>query len=225
MDLKRKAAEEAVRLIEENTIIGLGAGSTVAYVIDLLDKRIKDGLKVEVVTSSFSTKLHCLNKNITVKDHSTIGAIHLYLDGCDQFDRDLNALKSGGAVHTQEKLLASMANEFIILGDQSKYVQQLEPKYPVVVDVIPNALFFVLKRIKDFFPESKPHIRKAEKKDGAVITENGNIVVDIFFRDYSKLKTINPTLKSIPGIIETSLFIGLASKAILGTPEGIRIIT
>jgi ribose 5-phosphate isomerase A len=225
MDLKRKAAEEAVRLVQENTIIGLGAGSTVAYVIDLLEKRIKDGLKVDVITSSFSTKLHCLNKNIPVKDHSTIEEISLYLDGCDQFDRDLNALKSGGAVHTQEKLLASMANEFVILGDESKYVEKLDSKYPVVVDVIPDALFFVLKRIKEAFPHSKAHIRKAEKKDGAVITENGNIVVDIFFKDYNNLKIINPILKSIPGIVETSLFIGLASKAILGTSEGIRIIT
>jgi ribose 5-phosphate isomerase A len=225
MDLKRKAAEEAVRLIRENTIIGLGAGSTVAYVIDLLDKRIKDGLKVEVITSSFSTKLHCLNKNIPVRDHSTIEEISLYFDGCDQFDRDLNALKSGGAVHTQEKVLASMANEFIILGDDSKYVQHLDPKYPVVVDVIPEALFFVLKKIKNSFNDVKVQIRKAEKKDGAVITENGNIVVDIHFRHYDDIKIINPTLKSIPGIIETSLFIGLASKAILGTHEGVRIIS
>ena len=223
MDLKKAAAEAAVNLIHDNSIIGFGAGSTIAYAIEILQQKIAAGLSVKVVTSSFSTKLLCIERNIPVEDHGTIKEIDLYFDGCDQFDKDLNALKSGGAIHTKEKILASMAREFIIIGDDSKYVEKLDGKYPVVIDVLPEALFFVQRKINEIFPEARVELRKSVKKDGAVITENGNLVLDIFFKNFDQLKIINPSLKSIPGVVETSLFIGLASKAILGTKDGIRI--
>jgi ribose 5-phosphate isomerase A len=224
MDFKKLAAKEAVKLIKNNSVIGFGAGTTIRYAIEFLHEQIHSGFKVKVVTSSFSTKLLCMEKNLMIEDHSQLSEIDLYFDGCDQFDKDLNALKSGGAIHTREKLLASMAKEFIIIGDDSKYVEKLDGRYPIVIDVLPDALFFVLKRIREMFPDANAEIRRGDKKDGAVITENGNVILDIFLRNLENVKAIDVSLKSIPGVIETSLFIGLVSKAILGTKEGVKIL-
>src|SRR4051794_15765684 len=120
MDSKRKAAEEASKLIKHGNLIGLGAGSTIAYLIEFITERISEGLQIHVVSSSFATKQLCISRNIPIADISTLSSIDVYFDGCDQFDEELNALKSGGAIHTREKLLASMAEEFIIVGDESK---------------------------------------------------------------------------------------------------------
>ena len=126
MDPKKLAALEAVKLIEPDTKVGLGAGSTIAHLTDFLAKKIEEGLRVEIFTSSDETAARLSAKGIPVSDIGRVTRLHVYLDGCDQFDRRLNALKSGGGIHTSEKLFASMADAFILIGDHSKCVENLE---------------------------------------------------------------------------------------------------
>jgi len=222
MDFKQQAAQAAAALIKDGSIIGLGAGSTMVHMVSSLKEEKDKGLSFKVLTSSFATRQLLLKSGFAVLNTSDIEAIDIYFDGCDQFDVNLNALKSGGGIHTQEKLLATMAKEFVIVGDESKFSGKLETKFPLVIEVLPQAASFVPTRVQSFFPGVKTLMRLGDKKDGAVITENGNYLFDLWFNDWPELSKLNPVLKNIPGIVETSLFYNIAAKAIIAGESGVR---
>src|ERR1700681_2201975 len=122
MDLKREAARVAFTLVTNNTLIGLGDGSTVRLLAGFLIDGMRAGLKVSIYTSSLQTQDFLLAAGINVNDISRADSLDLYFDGCDQIDSQLNALKSGSGIHTMEKLMASMAKKFVIIADDSKFV-------------------------------------------------------------------------------------------------------
>ena len=126
MSLKKEAALKAISFIKPRQLVGLGAGSTIAFIVELLSEQVKAGLELNVLTSSFSTNQLLLQKGFSVLPVADVEEIDIYFDGCDQVDHHLNALKSGGGIHTKEKLLASMATQFILAGDESKYVAHLQ---------------------------------------------------------------------------------------------------
>ena len=181
MNFKQQAAAKAIALVNENDIIGLGAGSTMAYVAAFLKKRIAEGLIVRLVTSSFTTRQLLLKENLPVLPMGQIKEIDIYFDGCDQFDKQLNALKSGGGIHTQEKLLASMAKQFVLVGDETKLVEIFDPKFPLVVEILPQSLAYVPFKIEKLFRGVRNFMRMSDKKDGPVVTENGNYLLDVYF--------------------------------------------
>ncbi len=223
MDAKKRAAEGTIPFLRNKSLIGLGAGSTIAHLVEILNEH-KNETPVKYLTSSFNT-LQLLRKyDFDVIPINSVAAIDIYVDGCDQVDRNLNALKSGGGIHTSEKLLASMAKEFIIVGDEGKYVDDFDSRFPVVIDVLPEAFNFVLAQLAMLYPGVKTALRLSDKKDGPVITDHGNYLVDIWFQSWPELSGLNLTLKSITGIIETSLFCDLAHKAILTGKDDIRIL-
>ena len=224
MNLKKEAALKAIIFIKHQSSIGIGAGSTMAFMVELLASEAMRGMEVKVCTPSFTTRNLLLQNNLTVASIADVEEIDLYFDGCDQMDKNLNALKSGGGIHTQEKLMASMAKQFILVGDEAKYSDQLNSTYPIVIDFLPEALRYVPSRIKHLFPEVKMALRMSDKKDGAVITNNGNYLLDVWFNKWPHLSTINPLFKEINGVVETSLFYDLAHKAIIAGQEGVRII-
>ena len=224
MNFKREAAAKAITLVNENDIVGLGAGSTMAYAVEFLKKRIADGLSIKLVTSSFTTRQLLLKENLPVFSTDQLKEIDIYFDGCDQFDKQLNALKSGGGIHTQEKLLASMAKQFVLVGDETKLVDVFDIKFPLVIEMLPQSLLYVPFKIENCFPGVKTSMRMGDKKDGPVVTENGNYLLDIFFESWPALDSINQSLKDITGIVETSLFFGLASKAIIAGEIGVKVL-
>lgn len=221
--LKQAAAKEAVKLITTGNIIGFGAGSTIAHLIHYLQEEKALAQSITAVTSSFNTHLLLQEHGFKIMDIGSCSSLDIYFDGCDQFDHQLNALKSGGGIHTREKLLAAMATRFIIIGDGSKYVEQLYTTFPVVVEVIPEAVHFVMKQVRSTFDTANPVIRLSNKKDGAVITENGNLLIDIWFSAFPPIENINPMLKTIPGILETSLFYNMAQEAVVAGKNGVEI--
>ena len=224
MNFKQQAAAKAIALVNENDIIGLGAGSTMAYVAAFLKKRIAEGLIVRLVTSSFTTRQLLLKENLPVLPMGQIKEIDIYFDGCDQFDKQLNALKSGGGIHTQEKLLASMAKQFVLVGDETKLVEIFDPKFPLVVEILPQSLAYVPFKIEKLFRGVRNFMRMSDKKDGPVVTENGNYLLDVYFESWPGLPGINQSLKSIAGVVETSLFYGLAGKAIVAGEKGVIVL-
>ncbi|HSN07929.1 MAG TPA: ribose 5-phosphate isomerase A [Hanamia sp.] len=224
MNFKQEAAAKAITLVNENDIVGLGAGSTMAYAIEFLKRRIEDGLIVKLVTSSFTTHQLLVKENLPVLPTNLFKEIDIYFDGCDQFDKQLNALKSGGGIHTQEKLLASMAKQFVLVGDNTKLVDSFDVNYPLVIEMLPQSLSFVPFKIETLFPEVKTSIRMGDKKDGPVITQNGNYLLDVYFESWSELHHINQSIKNITGVVETSLFYGLASKAIIAGENGVIVL-
>lgn len=224
MSLKKEAALKAISFIKPRQLVGLGAGSTIAFIVELLSEQVKAGLELNVLTSSFSTNQLLLQKGFSVLPLADVEKIDIYFDGCDQVDHHLNALKSGGGIHTKEKLLASMATQFILAGDESKYVAQFTTACPLVIEFLPEGLRYVPARIQQLFADAKVVMRMSDKKDGAVITENGNYLVDVWFGSWPELSQLNPMMKSITGVVETSLFYNLAHKAIIAGNDGVKII-
>lgn len=224
MNFKQQAAAKAITLISENNIVGLGAGSTIAFVVEFLKKEIGKGLSLKLVTSSFTTMQLLLKEKLPVLPTSIFNEIDIYFDGCDQFDKQLNALKSGGGIHTQEKLLASMAKQFVLVGDESKLVDTFDTKYPLVLEILPQAIAFVPYKIEKLYKSKNISMRMNDKKDGPVITENGNYLLDVYFENWPGLAEINPACKNITGIVETSLFYGLARKAIIAGEKGVEVL-
>lgn len=223
-DLKQVAAKAAMDFIKPGQLIGVGAGSTIAHLVNFLKEEVTLAKSITTVTSSFNTRQLLLENGFHTKEIGEVSQLDIYFDGCDQFDHQLNALKSGGGIHTREKLLAAMADKFILIGDGAKYVGQLYTTFPVVIEVIPEALPFVMLQLKKTFSLANPVIRMSNKKDGAVITENGNLLIDIFFRSFPPLDSLNERLKEIPGILETSLFYNMAHAAIIAGKKGVEII-
>lgn len=224
MNFKQQAAAAAITLVKENDVVGLGAGATIAYAVEFLKKEIDGGLSIKFVTSSNLTRDLLLKENLPVLATAAFSEINIYIDGCDQFDKQLNALKSGAGIHTQEKLLASMAKIFVLSGDETKLVDTFEIKYPLAVEILPQSLSFVPLKVASLFQGVQTSIRADGKNDAPVITKNGNYLLDIYFKRWPVLSMINPTLKNISGIVETSLFYAMAHKAIIAGENGIRIL-
>ena len=224
MDLKKQAAIKAVSFIKHQQLVGLGAGSTIAFMVELLSEQVKGGLDIKVLTSSFITRQLLLQKGFTVLPAADVEKIDVYFDGCDQVDHNLHALKSGGGIHTKEKLLASMATQFILAGDERKYVEQFTTACPLVIEFLPEALRYIPARIQQLFADAKMGMRMSDKKDGAVITHNGNYLLDVWFGRWPELSQLNSQIKKITGVVETSLFYNLAHKAIIAGSDGVKII-
>jgi ribose 5-phosphate isomerase A len=224
MDLKKEAAAKAITLISDNSTVGLGAGSTIAYMVDFLKKEIENGLQVKFVTSSFSTRQLLLQNQFYILSAASLDKIDIYFDGCDQLDKKLNALKSGGGIHTQEKLLACMANLFVLIGDETKLVENFDTRFPLVIEILPEAFSFAPAKIPSLFQGVRSAYRISDKKDGLVMTDNGNYLLDIWFDKWPDLTTINPVLKTLTGVVETSLFYNLADKAIIAGEDGVKIL-
>lgn len=224
MDFKKAAAEKAVSFIQTNKLIGVGAGSTMAHIAALLYEKISQGLKIKVLTSSYTTRQLLEGFGINVVETNTVSSIDIYFDGCDQVDKNLNALKSGGGIHTQEKILASMAKEFMIVGDESKYVHSFNIRYPLVIEILPQAIRYVTSIIEKEYPGVATSVRINDKRGGAVLSDNGNYLLDVFFKQWPELSALSNTVKAITGVVETSLFYNIASTFIMGSKGGVQII-
>jgi ribose 5-phosphate isomerase A len=224
-DYKQAAAREAAKLIRPGDTVGLGAGSSMTHLIAAIKDDPETFRSLKTVTSSFNTRQRLLQEGFRVVESGWLSRVDWYFDGCDQFDRRLNALKSGGGVHAAEKILAAMADQFVLVGDSSKRVDRLDATYPLVVEVVPEALAYVSDRMQQFFNPSRSELRLSDKKDGAVITERGNFLIDNWFATFPEPAMLNERVIAIPGILEHSLFYNMAHRAVIAGPDGIQTLT
>jgi ribose 5-phosphate isomerase A len=223
MDVKKEAARVASTMVDENTSVGLGDGSTVRLLAEYLIHRMNAGLEIRLFTSSLQTFEFLRRRDVLVNDISRTDALDIYFDGCDQVDGQLNALKSGSGIHTMEKLLASMAKKFVIIGDESKFVQKLDSKFPLVLEVLPQADAFVQRIMLSLFPGCRFTVRKVQDtEDKPVLTRNGNHLIDCFFQEWPELEMIQIQSKKITGVVEISLFYHMANEAIIAGNDGIK---
>lgn len=219
-NLKKICAKEALKQIKPNSIIGLGGGSTISYLVGYIKE---ENINVKIVTPSIKTKSLCFNNGLEVLHTSLVDEVDIAFDGCDEVDEILNAIKSGGGIHTKEKLIASMAKEYILLIDDSKYVNTLTSKYPIVLEIIEDSLSYVQKEVKKL--GGNPKARSSIAKDGYTITEGGNLLIDVTFEDIQDAYELEKNLKSICGVIDTSLFIDKVTKVLITGKDGTRIIS
>jgi len=223
-DYKMEAAKAAIKLIKPGQTIGLGAGSTIANLLSLLAAEGSLAASLTFVSSSFKTTGLIREHGFNVQSIALTKGPDIYFDGCDQFDLELNALKSGGGIHTSEKILAAMAAEFILIGDAGKFVTSLDTTYPLVIEALPAALQLVMQQLSSHFPDAKITIRMSDKKDGAAISDNGNMLLDVYFTELMALDQLNVLVKMIPGVVEHSLFYRMAAKAVIAGPAGVKVI-
>ena len=140
-------------------------------------------------------------------------------DGADEVDGEFNLIKGGGAAHTKEKIVDYAAKEFIVIVDESKVVENLGA-FPVPVEVIPDASRIVIQTLEDMGAECE--IRMAQRKDGPVITDNGNFVIDAKFSEIESPSHLEIDLNSIPGVVENGIFSQMVDRVIVGTSEGTK---
>ena len=218
--MKKAVAEAAVNQVASNMIVGLGSGSTAAIMIKTLANKIKAGelKKIRGVPTSFQSEVLALELGIPLIDLVSVSQIDLAIDGADEVNPDYQLIKGGGACHVREKLVASKANKLLIVVDQTKLVRTLNEGFPLPVEVLPSAW----KQVKDVIEEmdAKCKLRMAEKKAGPVVTDQGNLILDVLFNGgINNPKEIEQQINNIPGVLENGLFVDLTHKVLVGKVE------
>jgi len=218
--MKQIVADAAIKEVESEMILGLGSGSTAALMIKSLADEIHSGkLKhIRGVATSFQSEVLALELEIPLIDLAWVSRIDLAIDGADEVDPAFQLIKGGGACHVREKLVASKAEKLLIVVDESKMVQNLNKTFPLPVEVLPNAW----KQIKDMISEMDgcSTLRMAKKKAGPVVTDQGNLILDVLFNDGIKNpKDIERSINNIPGVLENGLFVDITDKVLVGKIE------
>ena len=218
--MKQVVADAAIRDVENDMILGLGSGSTAALMIKSLSEEIRLGKlqNIRAVATSFQAEVLALQLNIPLIDLASVSHIDLAIDGADEVDPGFNLIKGGGACHVREKLVASIADQLLIVVDETKLVQNLNKSFPLPVEVLPNAWKQVQEMISEMNGSSS--LRMATKKAGPIVTDQGNLILDVLFNDGIKNpKDIEMTINNIPGVLENGLFVDLTDKVLVGKIE------
>ncbi|QIB72936.1 ribose-5-phosphate isomerase RpiA [Halogeometricum borinquense] len=218
-DQKRRAAERAADLVETGATVGLGTGSTAAFAIRALGRAVEDGLDIRGVPTSFASRELAREEGIPLVAVDEVETIDVAIDGADQLDGDLNLIKGGGAAHAREKIVDAMADRFVVVADPSKVTETLERAVPL--EVLPDARTAAAARVSELGGEAT--LRRAERKDGPVVTDNGNLVLDCEFGQISDPESLAADLSATPGVVEHGLFVGLADEAYIGTDDGVDV--
>jgi ribose 5-phosphate isomerase A len=221
---KRAAGYRAADMIEEGMVVGLGTGSTVYFTIERLSERVKGGLKIMGIPTSYQTATRAREAKIPLTTLDDNPVIDIAVDGADEVDPKLRLIKGRGAAHLREKCVAAAAKHFVVVVDEQKVVKKLGAA-AVPVEVLPFAITPVLVQLRGL--GGIPIIREAVRKDGPVITDNGNFVVDCRFKDIKNPEKLEAILASIPGIVESGLFCGFTKKTtvIIGGLKKVKIIS
>ncbi|WP_417659582.1 ribose-5-phosphate isomerase RpiA [Pseudidiomarina sp.] len=210
--LKKQAAEAALKYIEPNTIVGVGTGSTVNFFIDAL-ATMKNDIEAAVSSSEESTK-RLKAHGIEVVELNNVGSLPVYVDGADEIDEHLRMVKGGGGALTREKIIAAVADKFICIADESKVVGRLG-NFPVPVEVIPMARSYVARQIVKLGGD--PVWRQG------FVTDNGNVILDIHNFDILDPVQLEQQLNSIVGVVTNGLFAKRgANIAIIASPAGLK---
>jgi ribose 5-phosphate isomerase A len=219
--LKEKVGKEASNLIKDGQVVGLGTGSTTHHFIKFLGQRVEnEDLDIMGIPTSFQSLILAREAGIkitTLDEHD----IDIAVDGADEVSPNLDLIKGGGAAHTLEKLVDSSADEFVVIVDDSKMVDKLG-NFPVPIEIIPDSLRLVKNAVIEM--GGVPELRMGIQKDGPVITDNGNFVLDTKFDDILNPYELEIELNTIPGVLENGIFAGITDKVIVGKETGNEII-
>lgn len=224
--LKRQAAARALESVRDGMKLGLGTGSTAKHFVDLLGERVRAGLKVVGVPTSEATRIQASECGIRLTTLDDVDRLDLTVDGADEIDRALDAIKGGGGALLREKIVAVASDRMIVIADDTKWVDALG-RYPLPVEVIPFGLAATQRAIAGAFAQSGVSGQMVLRKgrDGHVfVTDGGHWIIDAHLGRIEDAPRLAALLNPIPGVVEHGLFIGLASTAILAGAQGIRVV-
>jgi len=221
--LKLLVAREALKHVKDGMVLGLGSGSTAETFTRLLAERVaEESLDVIVIPTSLETERVALELGLEVSSINEYPEPDLAVDGADAVDRDLNLIKGGGACLGREKVIDYAAKEFIVIVDERKLVGNIFEK-PVPVEVAPFAWRRVVKDLKRF---GSARLRvSGGGKYGPVVTDNGNLILDLTVEADIEPSRLEIEVNSVPGVFENGVFaIRKPSKVLIGTREGVKIL-
>ncbi|RZN13821.1 MAG: ribose-5-phosphate isomerase RpiA [Methanosarcinales archaeon] len=212
---KQIAGEYAAHLVNDGDIVGLGTGSTTAYAIKELGQMIKTDFKILGVPTSHQSRFLAIECGIPLTSLDEHPLLDISIDGSDQVDKKLNVIKGGGGAHMLEKIIAQSSKRYVIVVDDEKLTDHLN--YSVAVEVLPIALSFVRERLKII--GGKPVLRSAVRKDGPVITDHGNFIVDVDFGVIDFPEKLEVELSCCTGVMEHGIF-SFVNEVYVGTKNG-----
>ncbi|NWF72074.1 MAG: ribose-5-phosphate isomerase RpiA [Nitrospirae bacterium] len=217
--LKERAARAAVEYVKDGYVVGLGTGSTARYVVLALGGRVKAGLKIRGVPTSRETAELAAQQGIPLIDQDNAWVIDVAIDGADQADPGLNLIKGGGGALLKEKIVAASAKQFIVMVDHTKRVPVLGGSFPLPIEVIPFGWGSTAREIEAL---TKSRVVLRERNGVPFRTESGNLIVDVHIDRIDQPRDLEISLNTIPGIVETGLFVNRTDVLIVGTPQGVE---
>lgn len=215
--MKQAVAEAAVEQFRDGMIVGLGSGSTAALMIQGLGQRLASGQLKDIVgvTTSFQGEVLAAELGIPLLSLNAVDRIDLAIDGADEVDPSFQLIKGGGACHVQEKLVAARADRFIVVVDSTKLVDRLNLGFLLPVEVLPGAWRQVQQQLTGM--NGAAELRMAQRKAGPVVTDQGNLVLDVRFNGgIADPVALEREINNIPGVLENGLFVNLADDVLVG---------
>lgn len=215
--MKQAVAEAAVEQFRDGMIVGLGSGSTAALMIEGLGQRLAAGQLKDIVgvTTSFQGEVLAAELGIPLRSLNAVERIDLAIDGADEVDPAFQLIKGGGACHVQEKLVAARAERFVVVVDSTKLVDRLNLGFLLPVEVLPGAWRQVQQQLSVMHGSAE--LRMAQRKAGPVVTDQGNLVLDVRFEGgIADPVVLERKINNIPGVLENGLFVNLADEVLVG---------
>ena len=229
---KMQAARRAVEEIEDGMVVGLGTGSTANIFIELLAKRLAHGIHIRTVPTSHATEALARHHGLVLAPHAA--TVDIMVDGVDEIDSSLHAIKGGGGALVREKIVAATARHMVVIADSSKKVARLG-KFPLAVAVLPFAHAMTAAKLAEALaqnaeamkkdalppPPASGKIQLRKNQDGTPFTDdNGNYIYDLDFGAIAQLPRLSAHLSAIPGVVDHGLFVGFIAKAFIGVGDG-----
>jgi ribose 5-phosphate isomerase A len=220
---KRRAGEAAAAEVDDGDVVGLGTGSTAAHAIRALGRAVDSGLDIEGIPTSYQSRQLAREAGVPL---TTLEAAtpDLAIDGADQFaggdGGPFHLVKGGGAAHAREKVVDTAADRLLVVADESKRAAELDHAVPV--EVLPDAVPVVERAVAELGGE--PALRAAERKDGPVVTDNGNLVLDCAFGSIAEPAALAADLSACPGVVEHGIFVDCTTAVYVGGADGVEVL-
>jgi len=215
---KEAAGRRAAEFVEDGMTLGLGTGSTVFFTLQALGERVSDGLRIRCVPTSIDTEVRAKEFGIPLVTLEEVRELDLTIDGADEIDPDFHMIKGGGGALLREKIVARASNRVVIVADSGKVVDRLGLKFLLPIEVVPFARHVITRELEKL--GGTPVLRIADKNK-TYLTDNGNEILDTRFENgIEDPPALERTLASIPGIVESGIFVGLAHVLVVGNDGG-----
>ncbi|MEB3165230.1 MAG: ribose-5-phosphate isomerase RpiA [Cyanobacteriota bacterium] len=215
--MKQAVATAATEQIRSGMVVGLGSGSTAALMIQALGAKLKSGELTGItgVTTSFQGEVLAAELGIPLQSLNAVDRIDLAIDGADEVDPAFQLIKGGGACHVQEKLVARRAERFVVVVDSTKLVDTLNLGFLLPVEVLPGAWRQVRAQLGEMGGDAE--LRMAVRKAGPVVTDQGNLVLDVRFAGgISDPVSLEKEINNLPGVLENGLFVNITDQVLVG---------
>lgn len=215
---KRNAGRKAADLVEDDMLVGLGSGSTLAEVVKALGER---GSKADFVSSSVVTQQMAVKLGLNVVSLKRNTRLDIAIDGADEVDPNFAVIKGGGGAHTREKIVASAGKEFFMVVDKTKLVEKLGERNPVPVEVVPFSHEYIMGLLEDFGGECR--LRKSPH-GGPFVTDNGNYIIDVKLEGIEEPAELERDLNRVPGVVENGIFADFVDRVYVGYEGGCKVL-